>query len=464
MEDKKYDLTTGNILNKLLVIALPIMGNQLFQMLYNLTDMFFVGRVSSDAVAASGAAGMYLWLSVAFFLVGRMGGEIGVSQSIGRRDMKSAKAFASNAIFISIVLSALFTAAMILFRYPLMEFLGIQEATVLRDGAEYLAIVALGLPATFLGAAFQGAFTGAGNSRLPFYFTAIGVILNVILNPIFIFTFGMGLAGAAIATIIGQWTVAFLFIWAMKYHKARPFQDFNYRLVFKPSGEVLKSIFKWSIPISMESLFFTFLSMFITRFVAAFGSDALAAQRIGTQIESLSWLIGGGYASALTSFIGQNYGAQKWGRIRKGYQISFNVLSIWGIITTLIVFFFARPLMAIFIQDENVIQIGVGYLRIVATIQLFTCWEALAGGAFRGIGKTLPPSIISISGNVLRVGFAWALARTSLGIDGIWIGMCIGNVIRGLGVMIWYSMDSKKQPKEDVKSSTPLKSRLKAGF
>jgi len=461
VEDKKYDLTTGNILSKLLVIALPIMGNQLFQMLYNLTDMFFVGRLSSDAVAASGAAGMYLWLSVAFFLVGRMGGEIGVSQSFGRKDLKSAKAFAKNAIFISVVLSVIFAIAIIIFRYPLIEFLGIQETPVITAGAEYLAIVALGLPATFLGAAFQGAFTGAGNSKLPFYFTAAGVILNVILNPILIFALDWGLNGAAIATIVAQWAGAFLFIWAFKHHKDRPFKDFSYRSVFKPSWKYLEPIFRWSIPISMESLLFTFLSMFITRFVASFGSDALAAQRIGTQIESLSWLIGGGYASALTSFMGQNYGAQKWGRIRKGYSISFMVLSIWGVVTTLIVFFFARPLMAVFIQDANVIDIGVGYLRIVAFIQLFTCWEALAAGAFRGIGKTLPPSITSISGNVLRVFFAWYLSTTSLGLDGIWIGMCLGNVIRGIGVLVWYSMENKKQPKEDVQDMNTLQKKPK---
>ena len=118
-----YSLTEGGILKKLLLVALPIMGTQFMQMAYNLTDMFWLGRVGSDAVAASGAAGMYLWLSFGFLLIGRMGAEIGVSQYIGRGDKESALAFSQNSGLIALVLGSAFGLAMILFNRSLIAFL-----------------------------------------------------------------------------------------------------------------------------------------------------------------------------------------------------------------------------------------------------------------------------------------------------------------------------------------------------
>lgn len=448
---KKYNLTEGGILNKLLVISLPIMAMQFVQMTYNLTDMFWLGKVSSDAVAASGTAGMYLWLSMGFLMFGRMGAEIGVSQNMGKGDTAAAMGFSQNSLFISLVSGIVFGGVLIIFNRPLIGFFNIQEAAVASSASIYLVIVGAGIPATYISAAVSGSFGGSGNSRTPFYINAIGLLVNMILDPILILTLDMGIQGAAIATVTAQILVCALSLLALKRSRARPFPDF--KVFIKPHLETIKRIFKWSVPICVESMLFCFLSMIISRFVAAWGADAIAAQKVGSQIESLSWLIGGGFASAVTAFIGQNYGAGKWARIHRGFRVSAVIMVIWGVVITAVIFLGARVFSSAFLTDPDIIDISVKYLRILSTCQLIYCLEVIAAGAFRGIGKTMPPSLATTTGNALRIPIVYFLSKTSLGLDGIWWGIAIGSILRSLLLFLWYVLHAKGQPREDIAAS-----------
>lgn len=447
-DEKKFDLTEGSILNKLLLVAVPIMGTQMMQMAYNLTDMFWLGKVGSVAVAASGTAGMYLWLSQAFLMIGRMGAEIGVSQSLGRKDKKTACSYAQNALFLAAVLGIIFAVLMIVFRNPLIGFFNIKDHEVVSRSVTYLVITGLGIPATFISGMVTGTFNAFGNSKIPFFINGTGLIINMILDPFLIFTFDMGIAGAAIATILAQIIVAVLFLVSMKVVKDRPFEYF--KIIVKPDSKVIKQIFAWSIPIAIESMFFTILSMIISRFVAAFGTSAMAAQRVGSQVESLSWLIGGGFASAVTAFMGQNYGANKWKRIHKGYRISSLAMLIWGGFITLVLLLGGQALIGAFLFEPEAVKMGVSYLRILAVCQIVACLEYNSAGAFRGIGKTIPPSFVSIAANVMRIPIIYFLSKTSLGLDGIWWGITLGSLVRSLWMFSWYVVMARKMPKEDV--------------
>jgi len=445
VSNEKFDLTQGPILNKLLLVAVPIMGIQVMQMAYNLTDMYWLGKLSSKAVAASGTAGMYLWLSQAFLMIGRMGAEIGVSQSLGKRDKKAAYQYSQTSFLIAVVLGVVFSFIMIIFRNPLIGFFNIQDGAVAEDAAFYLVITSIGIPATYISGVIAGTFNASGNSRVPLYVNTIGLIINMILDPLFIFTFDLGIAGAAAATSFAQVIVGILFVGSIKLIKSRPFESF--KIFVKPAKRYVRMILIWTIPIVLESMFFTMLSMIISRFIVAFGTEAMAAHRVGSQIESLSWLIGGGFASAVTAFIGQNYGAGKWERIHKGYRISIRAMFVWGILVTLILLFGGRVLFGLFLSEPEVLDIGVNYLRILAVCQVVACLEYNSAGAFRGIGKTVPPSVVSISGNVLRIPLVYFLSQTSLGINGIWWGISLGAVIRSLWMFIWYVLTSRELPK-----------------
>lgn len=442
------DLTQGSILNKLLVVAVPIMGTQLMQMLYNLTDMFWLGRIGSDAVAAVGTAGMFLWLSQAFLMIGRMGSEIGVSQSIGRKDEDSARKYSQTSLALSVILGIVFGVVLIVLRHPLIGFFRLPDQAVAADAALYLAITGAAVPATYITGALTGTFNASGNSRTPFFINAAGLAANMILDPLMIHTFGWGVTGAAIATGLAQVLVAVIFLIAMKKGKGRPFSE--YRFLIRIKKERVKQILWWSIPVVLESMLFTILSMLISRIVAGMGVTAMAVQRVGSQIESLSWLIGGGFSSAVTAFMGQNYGAGKWSRVHRGIDISMKAMAAWGVVITFILFFAGRFIFSLFLPDPVAVDMGEIFLKALALCQVVACLEYTSAGVLRGIGKTIPPSIVSISGNVIRVPIVYALSMTSLGINGVWLGISLGSIIRSVWLFIWFLVIAKKLPKEDA--------------
>jgi putative MATE family efflux protein len=440
----KYDLTRGGIAAKLLQVALPIMGMQFTQMAYNLTDMFWLGRLGSDAVAATGAAGMYLWLSFGFLLVGRMGAEIGVAQSLGRGDKREALAYSQNSLVLGLFLGVLFGMVMLLFPERLAGFFNFKEGVVARDCAVYIFTVAPAMPLTFVSGVIMGTFTACGNSRTPFILNGAGLALNMVLDPALILGAGMGVRGAALATAASQALVALLLLTGICRFKNRPFGSYFFR--FGIDKQKLRRILAWSVPVALESIFFCFLSMVTSRIEASFGAQAVAAGKLGSQLESLTWLIGGGFCSALISFTGQNYGAGKTDRVRRGVRFSVAFMGVWGTMVSLLLFFAGKTIFRIFLPDPEMVALGASYLRIFAFCQLAMCLEGTASGAFKGMGKTIPPSVVSIVTNLTRPVLALILSRTGLGIYGVWIAVTITANVRGIWICLWYYFWGGKLP------------------
>ena len=447
MKKNQYDLTNGSILNKLLLIAIPVMATQAFHIIYSLIDMFFVSRISSDAVAAVGVASLFLLLSGVFIVIADTGAEIGVSQNKGKGDMIVAKRFAHNALFIALVLSIFTATLIILFSESLIALVGIQEVHIVRDAAMYLRIVGAFFPILFVNRAITGIFNGSGNSRLPFYFKMSGLVVNIIVNPVLIFLFNLGVMGAAIGTVIGSTVTVFLFLLAIKNPKISPFDCFKFRDVMRPDKETLGQILKWSLPISGENGLINLSYFLLMIMIASFGSNAVATKQIGIQIESLSLFVASGYGVAFTSFVGQNYGANKVDRIKKGFKISFLVLSGWGILITLLLIFGGAVSFGVFTDNLEIIESGIRYLRIVSFIQIAHCMGAVCAGTFKGLGKTKPILVTAITVSVLRVPVAFFLSQTPLGLYGVFIGAALGVFMRGVVLLIWYAIYSKKMLK-----------------
>jgi len=446
----KYDLTQGGILKKLLQVAVPIMGTTLMQMTYNLTDMFWLGRTEQAvvSVAASGLAGMYMWLGMALLMIGRMGSEIGTSQNLGRKDIASALGYAQDSARIALLFGILYGFGLIVFAKPLVSLFQVNEKNVFDNACAYLRIVGLGIPFTYVSAAITGAFNGAGNSRLSFRANAIGLIVNMILDPLMILVLGWNVKGAAVATVIAQITVFMLFVLFVKRHPQRPFE--YYRILGRIDIARMRQIMSWSLPVAAESGAFTLLAMVVTGMVSAwYGETAVAVQRVGSQIESLSWLIGGGFSSAVTSFAGQNYGARKWERIRKGYNISLAALLVWEGLVTLLLIFCGRFLFSLFLREPpEILDMGTTYLRILAVCQLSMALEGACSGTFRGMGRTLPPSLCSITSNVIRPILCWLFAQW-MGLNGLWLGVTVSAILRGFAMFIWFTIYKRKLPRLD---------------
>lgn len=450
MSSNTHDLTQGSILKKLLKVAVPIMGTQLMQMAYNLTDMFWLGRTEQSvvAVASSGLAGMYLWLGVALLMIGRMGSEIGTSQNLGRGDSEASQGYAQDSARISLILGIFYGLVLIVFAEPLVSLLRVTEQNVFDNTCDYLRIVGVGIPLTYLSGAITGSFNGAGNSRLSFWANAVGLLVNMLLDPLMILVWGWDVKGAAIATVIAQGVVCVLFVWFIKRHPHRPFKKF--RLFGRLDSARIRQIMRWSLPIAIESGAFTALAMVVTGMVSAwYGETAVAVQRVGSQIESLSWLIGGGFSSAVTAFIGQNYGARKWARIRRGYRISLYSMLAWEAFVTLLLIFGGRFIFSLFLQEPpEILDMGATYLRILAGCQLFLALEGACAGTFRGMGRTLPPSILSITSNLIRPILCWWMAQW-MGMNGLWMGITVSAALRGIMMFIWFTRYERQLPKFD---------------
>jgi putative MATE family efflux protein len=418
------------------------MGTNFMQMAYNLTDMFWLGRVGSDAVASAGAGGMYLWLAMGFLLVGRMGAEIGVSQSLGRGDKQAALAFSQNALVLGVLFGVLMGAPMVIFSGELAGFFNIREANVAADAASYIFITGFPMPLGFAASVIAGTFNASGNSRTPFVLNGIGLIVNVILDPLFILVLGLGVRGAALATIISQILVFVLMMAGIFFFRSRPFE--KYSLKIRIDGSKIMLILKWAVPIGLESLLFCFLSMITSRVEAGFGARAIATSKLGSQFEALSWLIGGGFGSALVAFIGQNYGAGRLDRIGKGMKIAALAMAVWGIFVTLFLWFSGGLLFSLFMPAPEMVALGIPYLKILSFAQLPMNLEAVGAGGFKGTGRTLQPSLASIITNITRPILAYALSRTSLGLYGVWIAISATAVVRCVWICSWYLLAQAK--------------------
>jgi putative MATE family efflux protein len=443
LSSAKYNLTEGPIFGKLFRLSVPIMATSLFQTAHSLSNMFWLSWLGEGYVAAAGLAGQFMWLSFAPILMLRIGAEIGVSQNMGRRDEDTAKAYSQNSFMLAVVIGVAFTALVVAFRVGLMGFFNVENPYVAAIAPRYMGLVALALPFNFGHMVITGIFSGFGNTKLPFYINSAALVLNIVLAPLLIFGFDMGIDGAAISMVIAAAANLLVKIWAITRYKGRPFAD--YTLLVQPARDKVRQIFRWGLPVGAEQFLGAALFMMMTRLIAGFGYGAVAAHQVGMQVEALSFMVGAGFSSAITAFIGQNYGAGDWPRMRATFRVSYIFMGIYGIGITALLFFGAVPFVSIFLSDPESITIGANYLRIIALAQFLFCLEGVASGSFRGRGQTMKPTVVSISSNVFRVIICYALAATVLGITGVWWGIVAAMTMRSVWVLVWHRLNIKRE-------------------
>lgn len=430
----RLDLTEGRITEKLLRLSLPIMGTSFIQMGYNMIDMIWVGKAGSKAVAAVGTAGFFPWLAMAFIMISKVGGEVKVAQSIGENNINTTKSYIKSAVEINIMLAIIYTMALIVFNKQLIGFFRLGDLEVISMSRQYLIIVALGMVFYFINPVFTAIFNGLGNSKTPFRINTIGLITNIILDPVLIFGWGpapkLGVAGAAIATVFAQIVVTTCFLYIILRSKE---EYFKIKIFRKIELKYYKVLYKLGLPVAIQSGMFTIFSMLLGVIVASWGPVAVAVQKVGSQIEAISWMTAEGLAVALGSFVGQNYGAKKYSRINKGCKIAIITSSVLGIITTLVLIFAGESIFSVFIDESEAIEKGAMYLKILGYSQLFMCLEIITTGAFKGLGRTYIPSIIVTVLTGARVPLAYFISRPEiLGLNGVWWSITLSSVLKGI--------------------------------
>lgn len=445
----RTDLLNGNILKSLVAMSLPIMATSLLQMAYNMTDMIWIGRVGSNSVAAVGAAGMFINLSAAITAFLRVGAQVNAAQSYGagRKDL-TAK-YARNAIQLGAIISVIYSIVVCTFRKPLISFFKFTNPEVIHDAQIYLLIMAIFILFNILNPILTAIITATGNSRTPFKISTMGLLINLVLDPLLIFGAGfikpMGVFGAAVATVFAQFVVFLLYMAYIK-HDEQVFSKMDFKAPLEK--ELIKKIVKIGLPASIQAVMFNCISMTIGRIIAYWGETAIAVQKVGIQVESISYMASEGFSAATNSFIAQNYGAKQFERSKKGYITAIKVMALWGLFTTCTLVFFAPYIFRIFISEPDVVLLGADYLRILGYSQLFMCVEILTAGAFSAYGKTTTPSIVSIIFTSMRIPMALIFGKTSLGINGVWLSISLSSVFKGIILLSLFILFMKKFEKQ----------------
>ena len=430
--EKKIDLLNEPILTALTKLAVPIMATSLVQMAYNLTDMAWIGRLGAGAVTAVGSAAMYSWLSQGIVDLAKIGGQVKVAHALGAGNEDAAAQYAKGAIQMGILFAFLYSMLTIFGAERLIGFFGLKDPVIIHNAQNYLRIVCGLIYFSYINSVLTGIMTAMGDSRTPFKANAIGLAANMFLDPLLIFGLGpvpaMGVIGAAVATVSAQATVTVIFVLAVLREK---YVFGKFRLFSATPRRYLKDMIRIGFPTSMQNLIYASISMVLTRLVAGWGDTAVAVQRVGGQVESVSWMVGEGFAAAVNSFTGQNYGAKRLERVKKGFSTAIRMMVVWGIFTSALLIFMAEPLFAIFIREPDVLAAGIDYLRIIGTCQLLMLVELTSIGAFAGLGKTAIPSALSIILTSARIPLALLFSAAGLGLNGVWWALTVSSMAKG---------------------------------
>ena len=438
------DFTSGSIPRQLTKLAMPLMATSFIQMAYNLTDLAWVGRLGSESVAAVGAMGMLIWMVNAIALFSKISAEVAIGQSIGIKRLDKAAIYASHTTTIAIILGSLFFALFLAQPHTLVSFFKLSPSISL-EATNFLRIISFSIPMLFMILNFSGMYVGSGRSDIPFYCNAAGLVLNIVIDPLLIFGLGpipaLGSSGAALATTLSQGVVLTLFIWHLKKREG-VFGNFPFMTKLKASYS--KNIFKLGFPVAAMNVFFSLINMNLVRIASIYGGHlGVTSQTTGGQIEGLTWNTTEGFATALGSYVAQNYSANKIDRTKKAYSFTLKLLLSLGVVLSLAFIFYGAEIFSIFIPEREAYLAGGDYLFILGLSQVFMMIELTTQGMFNGIGRTAPPAIISMTFNAIRIPFAMLLA-SRMGVNGVWWAITITTIFKGTILTIWYQIALRK--------------------
>lgn len=430
--NQNVNLTKGDITKSLLKLSLPLALTAFIQITYSFVDMFFIGRLGSNALAGVGLAGFLLWIANAMALVPKIGMGVLASQAFGRDNSSETIKILNNGYILTFILGIIYMIIFLIFGDAYVSFFKLSDiaSTHARD---YIFILALGIIFFFINPVLSQSFQSLGNSLTPFIINSIGLIANIILDPVLIFGLGpfprMEVRGAALATVLAQLVVTIIFVIVI-INKNQLLKSSISRLDFRRNW--MSQIFRLGIPAALMNAYMAVVSMILNKFMAGFGEAAVAAYSVGSQLESITWNTTEGLQIGIAAMVGQNYGAKLYKRVRKVIKKSFQIVFIIGAISMVVLFAFRYQLIKIFVpNDPETIKLGAIYLAILSVSQIFMAVEIGLNGAFNGMGDTKTPAAIAIIFNTLRIPLSM-IFMPILAVAGVWVSMTFTSILKGL--------------------------------
>ena len=437
-------LSLNSHTKQLIKLAIPVIMSLVLQMTYNMIDLYWVGHISSDAVAAVGSAVFFVHLGTALCSIVSIGTMIKISQAVGAEDTEMQSKYAAASMVLGLAIGVIYVTILFVFAEQLISFLKIENEWVVEKAVLYLRIMTVGILISYINILFTAILNAHGKTKLSFKAVLCGNIINLILDPIFIFVFDWGIAGAAWATIIA-WVTSFSYFYLIIYKQ---------KMIIFQFRELQRSTYKALLKVgsagAAQRILFTLIAIFLGKIVASFGPDAIAAQKIGLQIESLTFMIVAGIQQSLSIMVGQAHGGKRTLDINHLYFSALKIGAAIAICTTILFISFPSQLISIFVDNPETIEIGKYYIIIVGVSQIFMALEMVTGGAFNGQGLTHYSATISIIFTSIRIPLAIYLCSTSLGIFGVWWSISISSILKGIVSTIIYRIKSKKLLKANL--------------
>ncbi len=417
-------------------LAFPIMAGMGIHTLYTIVDMMFIGRLGGDAIAAV-AFNMPL-----FFLVLGLSFGVGsgvtasIARFIGAKDKVNADNTAEHAVALGLIISTILTTLGLIYGEDLLQRLGATES-VLPLSWDYLKVSLIGLPFMVFSTFFRSILSGEGDMKLPMAVAGLGTILNIILDPIFIFTLGYGVGGAAMASAISQLIVFLIFVY-MLFVKEHAYIRFRMR-DFSPSIFIIKDIIRVGLPASMSMIIMAFGQLVFNRILVRFSTDAVAAYQVGGRMDMVIFLPIMAIASALTTLVGMFFGAKEIEKIKfiAKYGIIRSMM-VTGVLS-IILYIFSPLIVKIFTLDVGIQSIAVTYLRFICLIYPLIAIGMTVGRILQGLGKGLPMLVIT-SIRILALSAPLALYFIMVlnkSIEWVWYAMIISTIVSVAISLIW---------------------------
>lgn len=416
MENKSVSsMTEGNPTKLILMFTLPMLVGNLFQQLYNMVDSIIVGRfVGANALAAVGATGSinFLFFSMSFGISAGVG--VVVSQAFGAEKPDMVERAIANGLYLLGIVSAIVSVLGVVFAKPILQMLRTPEV-ILNDAIIYMQVSCAGILAI---AAYNGVaaiLRALGDSKTPLYFMLVSCFINIGLDLLFVLQFHWSVFGVALATVIAQLVAAIgSFIYACF--------TISFFRVKKEHREIRMDIagkcFQLGLPIALQNSMIAISCIFLQRVVNGFGESVVAANTALGRIEQLVQQPYGSLGAAITTYTGQNIGAGKVDRVKKGYRVGFVCVVIFSLIMLIPGQFFGRQIVGIFVQDEAVISIGAKGLAITSWFYFFLGMIYVARSVLNGAGDAVYAMINGLMEVAGRVGFAVPL--TMIPFIGMW--------------------------------------------
>jgi putative MATE family efflux protein len=429
------DFTKGKVLNQIVKFSLPMLAGNMFQQLYNIVDSIIVGRfVGKEALAAVGASFPVIFVIVALIIGIGSGFSVIISQFFGSKQMDKFNSSIDTMTISLGVFSIILTGIGIFGSTHIFKLLGLPE-NLIPDATLYLNIYLSGTLFVCGFNTIRSTLRGVGDSKTPLKFLIESTITNIVLDIILIVFFDMGIAGAALATMLSH---MFIFIHAVlyinKHHSLIRFRFIN----LKFDKDIFYHAIRIGLPTGIQQTFIAVGMVAVMSIVNKFGTNVIAAYTVGSRIDSLAILPSMSFSQALSSFVGQNIGAKREDRVHKGYRATLLLSLIYCVIITLVIILFGSFIMNIFTTDKEVIEIGEHYLIIISSFYIIASVMFATHGLFKGAGATLVPmfiSIIALWG--VRVPIAAVLSNI-MGEEGIWWSIPMGWTVGVIATLIYY--------------------------